>query len=96
MYYSYVEIEYVATSFSPTRTDLALKLLNMSSIRTVTEWLIRRIMFFAMYHSNQQEEPTYHIYVCDHSNGRGQQKRTWEIEMNEAQETYLKYYSAVD
>jgi hypothetical protein len=27
MYYSYVEIEYVATSFSPTRTDLALKLL---------------------------------------------------------------------
>ncbi len=29
MYYSYVEIEYVATSFSPTRTDLALKLLIM-------------------------------------------------------------------
>jgi hypothetical protein len=28
MYYSYVEIEYVATSFSPARTDLALKLLN--------------------------------------------------------------------
>jgi hypothetical protein len=27
MYYSYVEIEYVATSFSLTRTDLALKLL---------------------------------------------------------------------
>jgi hypothetical protein len=26
MYYSYIEIEYVATSFSPTRTDLALKL----------------------------------------------------------------------
>jgi hypothetical protein len=30
MYYSYVEIEYVATSFSPARTDLALKLLRMS------------------------------------------------------------------
>jgi hypothetical protein len=30
MYYSYVEIEYVATSFSPIRTDLALKLLNKS------------------------------------------------------------------
>ncbi len=30
MYYSYVEIEYVATSFSPTRTDLALKLLSSS------------------------------------------------------------------
>jgi hypothetical protein len=28
MYYSYIEIEYVATSFSPARTDLALKLLN--------------------------------------------------------------------
>jgi hypothetical protein len=27
MYYSYVEIEFVATSFSPARTDLALKLL---------------------------------------------------------------------
>jgi hypothetical protein len=27
MYYSYVEIDYVATSFSPARTDLALKLL---------------------------------------------------------------------
>jgi hypothetical protein len=28
MYYSYVEIEYIATSFSPARTDFALKLLN--------------------------------------------------------------------
>jgi hypothetical protein len=28
MYYSYVELEYVATSFSPARTDLALKLLK--------------------------------------------------------------------
>jgi hypothetical protein len=27
MYYSYVEIEYIATSFSPARTNLALKLL---------------------------------------------------------------------
>jgi hypothetical protein len=29
MYYSYVEIEYVAGSFSPARMDLALKLLNL-------------------------------------------------------------------
>jgi hypothetical protein len=29
MYYSYVEIEYVATSISPTRTDSALKLLML-------------------------------------------------------------------
>ncbi len=28
MYYSYVEVEYIATSFSPARTDLALKLLS--------------------------------------------------------------------
>ncbi len=28
MYYSYVEIEYIATSFSPARTDLALELLK--------------------------------------------------------------------
>jgi hypothetical protein len=29
MYYSYVKIEYLATSFSPARTDLALKLLSI-------------------------------------------------------------------
>ncbi len=28
IFYSYVKIEYVATSFSPARTDLALKLLS--------------------------------------------------------------------
>jgi hypothetical protein len=33
MYYSYIEIEYVATSFSPARTDLALKLLRCSKVR---------------------------------------------------------------
>jgi hypothetical protein len=27
MYYSYIEIEYITTSFSPARTDLAVKLL---------------------------------------------------------------------
>ncbi len=31
MYYSYVEIEYVATSFSPARTDLAIKLLKVNA-----------------------------------------------------------------
>ncbi len=36
------------------------------------------------------------LYVRDQSKGRGQQKRTWEIEMNEARETYLKNYSVVD
>ncbi len=32
MYYYYVEIEYVATNFSPARTDLALKLLTLSCL----------------------------------------------------------------
>jgi hypothetical protein len=36
------------------------------------------------------------LYVRDCSKGRGHQKRTWGIEMNEAQETYLKNYSVVD
>ncbi len=36
------------------------------------------------------------LYVQDCSKGRGQQKRTWGIEMNEARETHLKKYSAVD
>jgi hypothetical protein len=31
MYYSYVEIEYVAMGFSPARTDLALKLLKVKT-----------------------------------------------------------------
>jgi hypothetical protein len=34
------------------------------------------------------------LYVRDCSKGRGQQKRTWGIEMNEARETYLKNYLA--
>jgi hypothetical protein len=32
MYYSYIEFEYVATSFSPARTDLALKLLKYGHV----------------------------------------------------------------
>ncbi len=42
MYYSYIEIEYVATSFSPARTDLALKLVNTRRTMNV--------------HSNQQKK----------------------------------------
>jgi hypothetical protein len=33
MYYSYVEIEYLATSFSPARMDLALKLLKRIAVK---------------------------------------------------------------
>jgi hypothetical protein len=54
-----------------------------------------------MYHSNQQEEPTYPwlmhcrwwIYMCVIA---VRAEESWGIEMNEAQETYLKNYSAVD
>ena len=36
------------------------------------------------------------LYVREKNKGKGNQKRTWGIEMNEARETYLKNYSAVD
>ncbi len=36
------------------------------------------------------------LYVREQNKGRGNQKRTWGIEMNEACETYLKTYSAID
>jgi hypothetical protein len=36
MYYSYIEIEYVATSFSPARTDLALKLLRHKTVPRIS------------------------------------------------------------
>jgi hypothetical protein len=35
MYYSYVEIEYVATSFSPPRMDLAVKLLTVATLAQI-------------------------------------------------------------
>ena len=78
----------------------------MSSIRTVTQLMIRRTTFFAMSHSNQLEEPTFpqlmHClllnYMCETAvrAAGDSRRRTWGIEMNEAQETYLKNYSAVD
>ncbi len=36
MYYSYVEIDSAATSFSPARTDLALKLLSIGDASSYT------------------------------------------------------------
>ena len=36
------------------------------------------------------------LYVCEQNKSRGNHERTWGIEMNEAHETYLKTYSAVD
>ncbi len=51
MYYSYVEIEYVATSFSPARTDLALKLLN--KLRIFTKWKKRQKLRILMERSSK-------------------------------------------
>ncbi len=46
MYYSYVEIEYVATSFSPARMDLAVKLLKGEYIEE--SWDTKK--FFRQHH----------------------------------------------
>jgi hypothetical protein len=40
--------------------------------------------------------PSLTMYVAKRTRGRGKQKRTWAIEMNEAREIYLKHYSGVD
>jgi hypothetical protein len=45
MYYSYVEIEYVATSFSPARTDLALELLRKTRYKSVKKQKIVSFRF---------------------------------------------------
>jgi hypothetical protein len=45
MYYSYVEIEYVATSFSPARTDLAVKI----SISVLLCICIKNTVFVCLY-----------------------------------------------
>jgi hypothetical protein len=56
MYYSYVAIEYVATSFSPAKTDLAVKLLmkqlarqNMFLVKS--ELSITAYLFLVFYRS---------------------------------------------
>jgi hypothetical protein len=46
MYYSYVEIEYVATSFSPARTDLAVKQL-MTSEEIITQSCLYGILYIS-------------------------------------------------
>jgi hypothetical protein len=61
MYYSYVEIEYVATSFSPTRMDLALKLLKLRVYKLDKPWVITIPCFSvrferAIYQTNQSYE----------------------------------------
>jgi hypothetical protein len=55
MYYSYVEKEYIATSFSPARMDLALKLLmkfryQSKTIRGTNYY--KRYEFFYTYYSS--------------------------------------------
>jgi hypothetical protein len=52
MYYSYVEIEYVARIFSPPRTDLALKLLTVTFTREINS-MARDVDSYQSMKSNQ-------------------------------------------
>ncbi len=45
MYYTYIEIEYVATSFSSARTDLALKLLKETALES--QYILKNIETFS-------------------------------------------------
>ena len=60
MYHSYVEIEYVATSFSPARTDLALKLLTppvkMKAGLIMITKLVRKYLYGMMVYSAKQNQ----------------------------------------
>jgi hypothetical protein len=48
MEYSYIEIEYVATNFSPARTDLALKLLIERGTASKCVYFVRSKLFYSM------------------------------------------------
>jgi hypothetical protein len=65
MYYSYVEIEYVATSFSPARTDLALKLLKGILEMLQQGWSLRGelIMNIRRWVHLRQIIPTIHHFL---------------------------------
>ncbi len=56
MYYSYIDIEYVATSFSPARTDLALKLLKNGCISTKKKHTHIKAKYFFIQHYYQMGE----------------------------------------
>jgi hypothetical protein len=67
--------------------------LKRSSIRTVTQLMIRRITFFANVSFQSTRGTNISMvnallsvdsYVRDYSKGRGKQKMTWGIEVNEA------------
>jgi hypothetical protein len=72
MYYSYVEIEYVATSFSPARTDLALKLLNQELVTTTAT--VTSTMQIMEYHVKYNTTIALNPPEADHCCGRGKGK----------------------
>jgi hypothetical protein len=69
-------------------------LLNMSSIRTVTvtdkkDYVLWHVSFQSTGGTNISTVNALllvDLYVCERNKSRGQQKRTWGIEMNEAQD----------
>ncbi len=83
MYYSYVEIEYVATSFSPARTDLALKLLKKQPILrkkisnqifisdSYYPFLLTKIRWPLSVEEAGSEKKNVFFCLCDWGGGRG-------------------------
>ncbi len=75
MYYSYVEIENIATSFSPARTDLAVKLLIGDEIFDKTSeciaklvnktWLCRYPRCCHLIYNNGSEFKLHLEYLCE-------------------------------
>ena len=81
MYYSYIEIDYVATSFSPARTDLALKLLNTYNKLFYWSFNQKNISFMiinvystiiepakVVYHWKTGQKPTFLLTTCPKRN----------------------------
>ncbi len=66
MYYSYVAIEYVATSFSPARTDLALKLLMLVYFCSLhrSKWPVRFVCIFLSLHQPIRSILSHQSYNC--------------------------------
>ncbi len=63
IYYSYIEIEYVAASFSPARTDLALKLLtHVEREKIICRMLAQsNQLYLAKMQEDQLEKWSYHL-----------------------------------
>jgi hypothetical protein len=71
MYYSYVEIEYVATRFSPTRMDLALKLLKNVKKSAHNESNVEDVMFKNLFSGDLKLKVAKNVNKSSKSNSIG-------------------------